>query len=346
MKKSVILSLCLAFIVAAVYVMVAGCGSAATSGGSSSSSSPWIYCGNSVNYTVSIINGSTNTVTGSIEFANDINWLAASPDGTHIYCLSSGTNEVYSVDTATNTIDKTMFVAGSCTAYDQAAVSADNKFLYITKWNTNTLYKVNLSTLTTETAAVSSNPYCMVLSDDRKTAYIPVYSSFVRVVSLETLAMHTINALTNQSQPYYICAAVKNNKLYMSLQSSKECLEIDLGTETITKVMTTDAPYIQGLLALPGANKLYASNAASPGQIRVIDTTVPTYESTIITGAASFVGPGYMAATSDGSKVYVYDWSKSAFQIAVVNTTNNSIEAYIPVGAGNFRQNNPVIIYK
>ena len=353
MKRNVllcVLALCVSMLVLFSF-LIFGCGTNPTSGGGGGGGvgALWIYCGNNTDQTISIIEGATNTVTGSIEVPGDPTWLAAAPDGKHIYCLAGTTNDVYAINTATNTLETVYSVSGTCGPYDNAAVSADNNFLYVVRYGATDLFKLNLVTGTEESVSVPNNPYYLALSADRKTAYIPVWGNQVQVVSLETLSMHSISAQTDQPSEWEIAAAVQNNKLYMTLQGAKECLEIDLASEIVTNVLTTDASTLMGIVSIPGTNTLYASNAEYAGEIRIIDSNTPTFESTKITGDSSFKGPANMAVTDDGSKVYVFDWSKSQGQVVMISTIARTIEAYIPVGncgGSGYKIHNPVVIYK
>jgi DNA-binding beta-propeller fold protein YncE len=330
--------------------LILGCGSNPTGGGGGggASSTPWIYVGNSDDHTISYINGATNAVASMDVAPYSPYQLAASPNGKFIYCRTDSP-EVLVINTATNSVEST-FSLGNQSEYDKMAVSGDGKYLYVTVNNTYLVKKIYIATGTSETVCNFGgiSPYAIVLNSDSTKAYVATQNGEVAEVPLT-------GTLPSTSTSYAVLASGYNNiydlailsgKVYCcgNIGSSSETGIFDMTSHTV-EILTPEAVWPTGITAVPGQDKIYVSDFVNPAVIYILKPSVPTFESTVVTGEASFKNASFMCVTADGRYVYVYDVSRHT-QVCKVNTSNDSIEAYIPVGTGAGNYNNPVIIYK
>lgn len=347
MKNRQYVPVIMALLILSSMAFLYGCGTTAAGGGGSSTS-PWIYCGASDDHSISIIDGSANTLAGTIELGNKKPYhIAASPDGKHLY-VSTDSLEVVVIDTATDTISG-LITTDAVTSSGGMAVSANGAFLYFTRIADKKLVRVDLgsSPVTWETVDTAGTPYGIILAhNDTKiivceTATLEFFSntSFSRSGSIDNLG----NTLYS--------AAMKDGLVYAPRYNSYgDVLIADATAEAEIGLITAEsASYLLGIVSIPGENKLYACQVNDPGTINIIDTSsTPTFESTVITGEAvtNMPFPTYMAATADGKYAYVYDMLIFHSRVCVVDTGTDKVITTIPVNTGRGFDNNPVIIYK
>jgi len=337
-------SLALSLLLSA-FVMVSGCGSAASSGGGGGGGSvgtAWIYVGNYDDSTISYID-STNDAVASIELGTYTPYqLAASPDGKHVYGRTSGAGgDILVINTSTNTVES-MFTAGDPHPYDKMAVSNDGNYLYVTRVNDSDLVKMNVASgACVPVCTFEAAPRALILNPDSTKAYVALYDNCLADVTLNTGSFTTYEVGNSWNETQSI--AIKDNKVYVPASTTVTVFDTNLHT---TNLITSDAQWLFTITSIPGKDKLYTPNWLVAGEMRVINSTVPTFESTVITGA-TFSRPTFLCPTVDGNYVYVYDPSPTYHtQICKVNTNNDSIEAFTQVGSGEDWYNNPVIVYK
>ncbi len=325
-------------------LFISNCG--VTSSGGGSVPSPWIYCGNRADTTILVIDGSTNTSVETIDIAPcQPEHMAASPDGKKIYVDILSSNAVVIIDTTTNTSVGAFSVPLSSSSLGMA-VSHDGKYLYMTDSGSANLYRIYLTAgNTNEPISLSGNGWRMALNPDSTKAYVcgDTFSG-VDIVDLQTDTVIDTISFTNDSWD----VAVKGNYAYATIRhtdaSSPDVVAIDMDTDLVAHELFSPGETITGIVSIPNKNKLYVSNNDDPGKLFIIDSTVPTIESTVITGeGASFYCPALMAATENYA--YVYD-AELHEKIGVINTNLDEIEKYIYGIDSSGVYNNPVIVYK
>jgi DNA-binding beta-propeller fold protein YncE len=328
-----------------------GCGSGASGGGGGSTGSNWIYVGASDDLAISIINGSSNTLAGTIELTPRTPYhMAASVDGKHLY-VSTDSLEVVIIDTASNTISGLITTDAVTQSYGMT-VSANGAYLYFTRSNGNTLVRAYLKSdpITYETLATSAQPYGISLADNDEKCIIGEHLNLEFIDNVTWLSDNNIGISGNDLHS----VAVKNNLAYVPRQAVSDILICDATNEVLLGIITPEsANSFWGIVPVTGKNKLYVSQSSTPvGKVHIIDSTVPTFESTVITGESFTMSyPTYMASTSDGRYVYVYDdfallTSTHHYQMCVIDTTTDKVTKNIPINSGANFDNNPVIIFK
>jgi hypothetical protein len=178
MKKSIILSLCLAFIVAAVYIMVAGCGSAATSGGSSTGATiAKIYLANKSLGGFFVYNPETNTTEAQVtlEAGTTVYGLGITPDKKYLFALaykygggpsSTATSEMFKYNISTEAIASHSFTfADSKEAFGSYILGfkSDSSNVYVASRGIAGIYAINTSTWATD-ADVTYGGTCDAMS--------------------------------------------------------------------------------------------------------------------------------------------------------------------------------------
>jgi YVTN family beta-propeller protein len=322
-----------------------GCGTTASSGGGSSAS-PWIYVGASDDLAVSYIDGSNNTLAGTIELAPRTPYhIAASPDGKHLY-VSTDSLEVVVIDTATNTISG-LITTDAKTESNGMAVSANGAYLYFTRYIDNKLVRAYLKSdpVTYESVFTTATPFGIILAHDDAKSIVCEQANLEFISNISFSNSSDINI--GSGNIYSV--AMKDGLAYVPRIAYDDVMIVDATTESITRLITPEsATNFVGIVSIPGKDKLYVSQSNLAGTIEIVDTSsTPTFESTVITGETFTMSyPTFMAATADGKRVYVYDMAVHHAQICVVDTGTNKVITTIPVNVGSGNDNNPVIIYK
>ncbi|MGB8900431.1 MAG: beta-propeller fold lactonase family protein [Methylocella sp.] len=97
---------------------------------------PFAYVVNNGNNTVSVIDTAGNTVVTTIPVGLNPEWLAVTPDGTHVYVTNGSSNDVSVIRTATNTVVKTIPVGSGP---DFVAVTPDGTKVYVANSSENSV---------------------------------------------------------------------------------------------------------------------------------------------------------------------------------------------------------------
>ena len=323
-------------------------------GGGGSTKAPWIYCGASAAKNISIINGTTNTRVGSIELGGRTPYhMAASIDGKKLY-VTTDTNEVVVINTATNTISGLITIETPATISQTKsfgmAVTKDGKYLYFTCYDLSNQVRVDLQNNNTYEVIGTSmnNPKGLILNE---TGTIEFINDQDTIITYTTSPWVYKADVTGSGTPVY-GFALKDGKVYAAAYNSLtgECYVLNSATGTIEELITAEgATNFVGVVSIPGMNKLYVAQKNTTGKLNIIDTSsTPTFESTIITGETfTMANPTYMAATTNGKYVYVMDISYAHAQLCVVDTDTDKVVAEIPVNPvqGEY-DNNVVVVYK
>ena len=90
-----------------------------------------MYVANSGSSTVSVIDGTTNTVVATIPVGSAPQGIAFNPDNGFLYVANQGSNTVSVIDGTTNTVTATIPV-GSLP--QSIAFNPDNGFMYVANW--------------------------------------------------------------------------------------------------------------------------------------------------------------------------------------------------------------------
>ncbi|GAA2790544.1 beta-propeller fold lactonase family protein [Mycolicibacterium pallens] len=95
-----------------------------------------VYVANSTDGSVSVVDASTDAVTGTIPVGAGPEQMAISPDGTRLYVTNGGSNTVSVINTSTNTVVNTVPVG---TRPQGIAVSPDGSHVYVANSGSNTV---------------------------------------------------------------------------------------------------------------------------------------------------------------------------------------------------------------
>lgn len=129
-----------------------------------------VYVADSAGNVVSVIDTTSNTVTGTITVGSNPAALLVSSDGTRLYVANAGSNTVSVVDTATGLVTKTIKVGSAPSAL---AFKLDGSRLFVANAGSNTVSIINPSTrAVTKTIKVGGTPVGLAFSPDGSALYV------------------------------------------------------------------------------------------------------------------------------------------------------------------------------
>jgi uncharacterized delta-60 repeat protein len=301
---------------------------------------------------ITIVNTSTNTITGTISLASsgatDLFLIAVLPNNEYLYCVDHSNNHIYVVNLATQTLTA-QISSGIGTGTTAIAVSANGQFVYVTYRTGNTFSVVNTSTNTATNYTTLSSTFVginyVVASPDGNYIYLTdAFSNKVAIIStsnysalVNTFTVGTggqiggIAMPTNSSSIAYVANYV-DGKVYpvTGLPGSPAVgTGITVAPNPVPLIMNPANNNTVFVANIPG------SGATSMNAITNI-TTSPTV--TTYTLAATPLGCSSLAATPDGSEVYASLPSQPAVIVVniLTNTTSTisaSVTGWLAVGS-------------
>ncbi|TQR83272.1 hypothetical protein D8S82_28010 [Mycobacterium hodleri] len=214
--------------------------------------------------------------------------VATSPDGRRVYIADATNGEVRVVDTATNTvIGSPILVAPYSTAI---RVSPDGKKVYVLSRNLAAISVIDTTTNThTRDISVGGNPWDAALSPDGSQLYV--------------------------SSPWYQTGGVDKGGFVAVVNTATGAVtsKISFGIH--------GSPV--GLAVSPDGRRLYVADFSTAGTISVVDTTTNKIVGQRISVPS---GPGSMAVTPNGSRIYV---TSQEGVVSLIDTATNKIVATI-----------------
>ena len=265
------------------------------------------------------ITTANGTVTSDVEFSNSSLVTA------NAYVANSADGTVSVINTATNTVSKTLTVGSNPYA---VSVTPDGKNVYVTNGNSGTVSVISTTSNTvTSTITVGTNPYGITASPDGTKIYVTNNGS--NSVSIISTATNTVSGtVTVGTNPYGVIVSPDNSKVYVVNGTSNSVSVIDAATNTITTTVSVGhAPRRIGIT--PDGTRLYVSNSTD-NTVSVIDMATHSVTATIPVGNT----PLGITVSLDGAKVYVADVYSN--DVRVINTATSAVVSTIAVGTNPF----------
>jgi len=264
-------------------------------------SNGYVYVANAGSNSVSVINGTTNTVIGSIAVGSMPEGIACDPSNGYVYVANAGSNSVSVINGVTNTV-----IASTRVGSYPIGVTYDpsNKCVYVANENSNTV-----SVITT----------------------IPLYAVAFTESGLPSGASWsvTLNGTANSSMSNVITFNEPNGTYSYSVTS---------GSYSVTSGLGYTASPSSGTITVNGADvnvKITFSQNKSGGYVKY---TLDLLNNTLING--NFIGststlvPGVnpIGVAYDSSNGYLYVAEHGSDIVSVINTKTNEIIKSINVG--------------
>jgi YVTN family beta-propeller protein len=311
-------------LLAALMAVTAGPANAATSLVGTS-----VYVPNVTAGTVSVLNGSTDTITATVPVGADPIDTAVTPDGSQVLSANEGAGTVSVISTATDTVTATIPVTADP---DGVVVAPSGTTAYASSLAGGGLISVISLTTDTVTGTIPTGlgPNQMVINSAGTTLYVDQQAqSNVLVISLATDTV-TATVNLNTSQNWEMALSPDGSKLYIasgdnfSLPGNDSSIEVlSTATNTVTATISLGSvSYPTGLAISPDGSTIYTADQFG-NSVSVISTATDTVTSTI----TGFSGATGIALTPNGTTAYVSDVNDNT--VKVLNTATGTITATI-----------------
>ena len=249
------------------------------------------------------------------------------------YVANSANGTVSVINTATNTVTKTLTVGANPYA---VTLTPNGAFAYITNGNSGSVSIINTSSNTvTGTIGVGTNPYGIATSPDGTKVYVTNNGS--NTVSVINTATNTVIAtVAVGTHPRRINITPDGTRLYVSNNVSNTVSVINTADNTVVATVAVGISPLSIAVSLDGS-KVYVASS-STASVGVINTATNTVVSTIGVGNTPFG----VSLSPDGTKLFVVNSGSNT--VSIISTATNTVTATVPVGSspisvGNFVAN-------
>ena len=291
------------------------------------------YIAGSETNSVSIINTTSNTITGTIPVGTTPRGVAVSQDGTRVYVANENSNSVSVIDTATNAVTATVPVGNTPIGI---AVLPNGSAVYVMNYSDNTVSVISTATNTvTATIPITYPGFHLAASPDGSKVYLAGYqypNSLVQVISTAT---NTITATIAGSTHYGLSefAVTPDGTAGYAADS----LGLDVfnlqNNSFVTHLNVTNpaAAACDGAVASPDGSAVYIGCGSGnvEGTLQIVSTASNTITGTINVTPNNEVTS--LAFSHDGTEIYAQ--IPVAGQVAVVSPASGSVVATIQISS-------------
>ncbi len=307
---------------------------------------PFAYVANSLDGTVSVIDGSTNSIVATIPVGSLPGGIAISPDGAFAYVTNSGSDGVSVIATASNTVVATVPVGENPHG---VAITPDGSFAYVSNNGSGSLSVIATDTNTVvATVPVGDAPEGTAVTPDGAFVYVANSgSSDVSVIATDTnTVVATISGGDDAhavfNHPWGVAITPDGAFAYVVNYDSTSLISVIGSVSVIETSSNTVVANIavgfmpQDVAITPDGAYAYVTNPGmygdNQGSVSVIATTSSTVVATIPVGG----NPQSVAITPDGTLAYVSNIGTSGElgtgSVSVIETATNNIATTFAVG--------------
>src|SRR5918911_18432 len=298
-----------------------------------------VYTADQNSNTVSVIDPASNTLLGQIRLGNprpdvlsplykgevNVHGLGFSPDHRTLVAVSTVTNSVTFIDTATNKVRGTAYIGRNP---HEAFFTPDGKQVWATVRGEDYLSVIDPATFKeTGRIATTSGPGMVIFATDGKRAF--VCNSFNPVVEVIDVAQRAIIKRIPVVSPFspFIQVSPDGSEVWLTHKDVGKVTRID--TQALAVKGTIDTGPITNHLAFgrsDGRTLAYVT-VGSENAVKVFTMEdTPKLVKTIAVGAL----PHGVWASGDGSRIYV--GLENGDAVDVIDTATNEAITRIPIG--------------
>ena len=234
--------------------------------------------------------------------------VSFSPSGTYAYVVNHGSNNVSTINTATNTVVNSI-TSGFSSPWG-VSFSPSGTYAYVTNFGSNNVVIINTATNTVVNSITSgfNGPHGVVISPSGTYAYvINHYSS--NVVIINTATNTVVNSITSGfNGPHGVAFSPSGTYAYVTNCNSScsgtghdNVVIINTATNTVTASITSGFSSPIGVAFSPSDTYAYVTNAGS-NNVVIINTATNTVTASITSG---FCRPKGVTFSPSGTYAYV-----------------------------------------
>jgi len=249
--------------------------------------------------TVSVIDTSTNTVTGSPITVGGYPYdVVITPDGAFAYVSNSDSATVSVIDTTQGAVVATIPVGSG--PYGMA-ISPDGSLVYVANFNGPSVSVIDTSSNTvTTTFSVPGQPRCVAVTPDGLTAYVTNSSGSNTVSVIDTVTNTVTTTIAVGAVPLGVVITPDGSAVYVANQGNNSVSVIDPTTNAVIGSPISPSYGAFGLAISPDGAFVYSA-ASNGARVDVISTSSNSIVESVTTGS----GPTNVAISPDGHFAYV-----------------------------------------
>lgn len=215
-----------------------------------------VYVTNHGSSNISVINTSDNTVVANISVGTNPTGIATNFKGNIVYSLSEGGGGLISkINASTYQVINSSKVGGSPQAI---AITPDDRYMYVTQANTNTVLLVDASTLASiKSIPVGSNPDAVAVSPDGRFAYVANNAS-ASVSVISTASDTVIKTISVGSEPQAIAVSPNDKIAFVTNYGSNSVSVINISSLSVINTIPVGTNPT-GIVILPNSTKMYVA---------------------------------------------------------------------------------------
>jgi YVTN family beta-propeller protein len=235
----------------------------------------------------------------------------------------AGPENVSAIDTATNTVVKTITVGE---LPDEVALTPNGKTAYIPNLNSGDVSAIDTDTNTVvKTIPVGGSPEAIAITPDGKTVYVGNRGSG-SVSAIDTTTNTVAETITVGMAPVAIAITptLDGKTAYVANRGSDNVSAIDTDTNTVAETIPVGVEPI-AIAITPDGTAAYVANPGS-GSVSAIDTATNSVMKTVTVGTE----PRAIAITLDGKTAYVANLNSET--VSAIDTATSTVAKTITVG--------------
>jgi YVTN family beta-propeller protein len=222
-----------------------------------SGATPKVYAAIFGKSTVTVIDGSTDTIIKNITVGSAPRALAVFGSGSRrrVYVANRYSDNVSVIDGATDSVVATVPTG---IAPKVIAVDPDRGFVYVTSPTSDNVTVIDDNDVATATIAVGDNPIGVAVDSVGRRVFVAnYYGNSVSVIDADTLSV--VATVPTGAQPYSVAVDQSSRKAYVSCYASSSVTVIDSALAA-TSVAVGDRPYALGIDEGLASHQVYAGN--------------------------------------------------------------------------------------
>ena len=275
------------------YALVAGVTSGLTNayGVAATPSGSEVWVTESGANTVSVINTTTNTISGTIVVGIYPHGIAINPSGTTAYVANTGPNTgsggsdtVSVINTTTQAVTATYGVGQ---APQTVTVSPDGSLVFVTC--ADGVYVITVATgAVSKASATLTNPHGVAVTPDGSRAYVTDTENN-QVIVLDTTSLSTLAEILVGATPWNTAFSADGSSAYVTIANNDSVSVIDTTSQAVTATIALGASssgqlnHIPTAIALSPAGEIWVTCNASSSLV-VIDLSTNTVSESIDIG--------------------------------------------------------------
>ena len=233
-----------------------------------------------------------------------------SPSGTYAYVTNYNSNNVVTINTASNTVVNS--ITSGFYVPIAVAISPSGTYAYVTNEGSNNVVIINTASNTVVNSITSGfyNPTAIAFSPSGTYAYV-TNANVNNVVIINTASNKVVNSITSGfSFPYGVSFSPSGTYAYVTNGGSNNVVTINTATNTVISAIAFNSLGTpQGVAIAPSGSYAYIAmcnydcDASNPDNITIINTATNTVAGYIV--LSGFPNPYGVAFSPSGTYAYV-----------------------------------------